>query len=411
MLWSLASALGGLCLPAAADTQEEPQDQETFIREGVQEPAEEAGELVDAGDLKLDLQFAIRFNLFHKSWNAGPEKDGARFDTIMLGVDASYKQVFTSVQYRFYDGYNMLHHGYVGYRFDDTSEIQIGVTQKPFGLLPYASHNYFFNLTYYVGLEDDYDLGAKFLLDRGPFELQCAFFFRDEGNYFGNSIDSARYSYDVVKSGPSELGAVGVTMPRTNQERNQFDLRLAWTFEHGEECSTQIGCSGEWGQLLNGTTGRSGYHWAAAAFLNGDYGPFNLQFQVTRFSNRPENPPGQDSSFVIRGAYDAPYKVAAEGWLFLADIAYEVPIKIPLFDTVTLYTDYSYLFKNDSAFRDSQQLVVGSSWAAGPALIFVDFAFGRNHSWLGPDYSNALAEGGPDGEWELRFNINVGFYF
>jgi hypothetical protein len=413
LLRSLAAVVGVTgCLPAVADTQDDEVPAETVIGDASQDPNDEGQEEKESAEsLQLDFRFALRVNLFNKSWVTGSDRSEAQFDTIMLGLDASHGQAFTSWQYRFYDGYNMLHHGYVGYRFDDESEVQIGVQQNPFGLLPYASHNYFFNLSYYVGLEDDYDLGAKLILDRKPLDLQFAYYLRDEGSYDGDSIDSARYSYDIVETDASELGAAGVTTPRTNQERNQFNARLAYTVEHGDLGSTEIGCSAEWGQIRNDTTGRSGDHWAAAVHLNGNYDRFNLQLQAARFSNNPENPPGQDDRFIVRGAYDAPYKVAAEGWLFVANLAYKLPIEGPPFDAITLYTDYSYLLKSESAFSDSQQFVVGASLEAGPALIYIDFAFGKNHPWLGPDYPAALAEGDPNADWELRFNVNVGFYF
>jgi 2-keto-4-pentenoate hydratase/2-oxohepta-3-ene-1,7-dioic acid hydratase in catechol pathway len=367
MLWSFTVAVGTcVARPVLADTDDEPDAVEPVA---VQDPDDEGHQEPETDDsLQLDLKFAMRVNLFHKSWVIGSDRSKAEFDTIMLGLNASYRQGFTSWQYRFYDGYNMLHHGYFGYRFDDRSEIQVGVHQKPFGLLPYASHNWFFNLTYYCGLEDDYDLGAKLILDRKPLDLQLAYYLRDEGNYYGDSIDSARYSYDIVETDPSELGAAGVTTPRTNKERNQLNARLTWTFEHGKLGSTEIGCSGEWGQIRNEAAGRTGYHWAAAVHLNGNYDQFNLQLQAIRFTNHPENPPGQDDRFIVRGAYDAPYKVAAEGWLFVSNLSYKLPFEIPLFDAITLYTDYSYLLKSESSYSDSQQVVVGTSLAAGPAL-------------------------------------------
>jgi hypothetical protein len=409
MLCCLASALGTVAsLPARADP---PDEQEAVEAAAPLDPDDEGLDEQEPTSLELDFNLAFRVNFFRKSWETGSAESGSDWDTVMLGLDASHGQFFTSSQYRFYDGYNMLHHGYVGYRFDDTSELQVGVTKKPFGLLPFASHNYFFNLTYYVGMEDDYDLGAKLILDRKPFDLRLAYYLRDEGSYDGDSIDSARYSYDIVETDAGELGAAGVSTRRDNQERNQLNARLAYTIEHEGVGSTEIGCSGEWGQIRNDTTDRNGYHWAAAAHLNGNYDRFNLQLQAAYFRNRPENPPGQDDRFVVRGAYDAPYKVAAEGWLFVANLAYRLPLEGPPLDAITFYADYAYLLKSEDAFSDSQQFVVGASVEAGPALIYIDLAFGKDHPWLGPDYSTALAEGGPDADWELRFNVNVGFYF
>ena len=74
-----------------------------------------------------------------------------------------------SFEYRYYrdkhaDGhdYFVLHDAWIGARISEY-QLQAGVTKVPFGILPYASHNWFFQLGYYVGLEDDCDLGVKYL--------------------------------------------------------------------------------------------------------------------------------------------------------------------------------------------------------------------------------------------------------
>lgn len=55
----------------------------------------------------------------------------------------------------------MLREGWIGYRFSDSHRLQIGLTTVPFGILPYTGNNYFFNLNYYAGLEDDADMGIN----------------------------------------------------------------------------------------------------------------------------------------------------------------------------------------------------------------------------------------------------------
>ena len=82
-----------------------------------------------------------------------------------------------------------------------------------------------------------------------------------------------------------------------------------------------------------------------------------------------------------------------------------------LVDSLTFYDNFSYLKKSEQSFADSQQNVVGVLIASGKVFTYVDAAFGKNHPWLGPDYGRALAEGDPEARWELRFNINVGYYF
>ncbi|MFR7808906.1 MAG: hypothetical protein ACLU4N_06315 [Butyricimonas faecihominis] len=38
-----------------------------------------------------------------------------------------------------------------------------GLTGVPFGIQPIASHNFFLQIAYYIGLEDDSDMGIKYL--------------------------------------------------------------------------------------------------------------------------------------------------------------------------------------------------------------------------------------------------------
>ena len=364
-------------------------------------------------DTKLKVGGALRLNAFSKSWDdANRDKLGdLESDTFRINVDGSYSEILVSAEYRLYSGYSMLHHGYVGYAFDDESEVHIGVHRKPFGLLPYASHNWFFDLTYYLGMEDDYDAGIKYVRQVGNLDVQLAFYKNDEGSFTGDSVDSARYSYDVVKTDAIELSGSGVTTAQTNEETNQLNGRLAYTFDHGDKWSTEVGGSVEYGGLYNSTTARMGDHWATAMHLNGNYSQFNVMLEWVQYEFDPKNPAGSDDGFVIMGAYDAPYKVASRGDVVLANVAYTIPFENSNIDSVKIYANYSRLMKDIDGFPDSQQFVVGSLVAAGPLWTYFDFAFGKNHPWLGPEYGAALAEGAPAADWELRFNINVGYYF
>ncbi|WP_423738257.1 hypothetical protein [Christiangramia salexigens] len=72
-----------------------------------------------------------------------------------------------------------------GYRINEEDEVQLGLSQVPFGIQQYNSHNWFFNLTYYMGLEDDHDMGVKFLHVGDDFEYQLAFYKNSEELQFG----------------------------------------------------------------------------------------------------------------------------------------------------------------------------------------------------------------------------------
>lgn len=359
---------------------------------------------------KLRLGGALTINTLYQSWERGARQMDLALGTFALGIRASYMQLGASAEYRLHAGYNMLHHGYVSYRFGEHAELQLGVHRSPFGMLPYASNSWFFNLTYYVGFEDDYDSGIKLLLPLGDLDIQLAYYRADEGSFIGKSVDSARYSYDLVVSDAAELGEPG-NARHDNQEQHQFNARIAYTFRHGDGLATEFGLSGEAGRVRNGVTKRNGYRAAAAAHMNGNYRGLSIQMEALRYVHSLRNPAGVDGSTVVMGAYDFPQRVASEAWVFLANVAYRFRIGIPPFDSLTVYNDFSHLMKSEPGFADSQENVLGALLAAGPVFTYLDFAAGKNHPWFGGHPINALGAGDPDARWHLRANLNVGYYF
>ncbi len=369
----------------------------------------------NAQDDSLKIGGALRLNAFYKTWE-GEEGNRSRggdvaFDTFRLNVDAQLSQMLLSAEYRLYAGYSMLHHGWVGYAFSDATQLQLGVHQVPFGVLPYASHNWFFSLPYYLGFEDDYDLGLKLVHAQGPWNVQLAFYKNSEGSFTGSSTDSARYSYDVVQVSSANPAEAYLEVDSANRESNQFNARGTYTLEHGELGRTELGLSAQVGQIFNGVTRKNGLAWAGALHVDGYYGPFNVRLEAIRYGYDLENPEGQDERFVTVGAYDAPYKVASRAMLYAAGISYELPVSWGPISKLTFYDDFSLLDKRDDAFVDSQQNVLGVMITAGPVYTYLDVASGKNQAWLGSNYGSAFAEGDPDASWETRFNLNVGYYF
>ncbi|MFO8085411.1 MAG: hypothetical protein R6U27_13955 [Desulfobacterales bacterium] len=341
---------------------------------------------------------ALRVNYAHQSFSEASEskKGDMAFDIFRLDIDGSYNDLLISAQYRWYSYQDVIHHGWIGYNFSEKWQGQLGVTQVPFGLLPYASHNWWFGVPYYVGLEDDYDMGLKLIRSDGPWDLQMAFFKNEE---WGNASKLERYSYDVVRA----LG-------QENEETNQFNLRLAYTFKHGSFGSTELGVSGQWGQLYNNTTDDEGDHWAAAAHLNGFYGPFNLMLEAIRYEYNPENPPGIDNDIIMMGAFADAFPVAAEGSIYVANLSYNFPVDWGPITSLTFYDDYSILVKDESDFENSQINTLGCLISANPVYVYVDLIMGKNMIYLdGPQ--DSLAAGNRGHGWHTRFNVNVGYYF
>jgi hypothetical protein len=358
---------------------------------------------------------AFRFNYIYKDWDEDFQGLGElAFDTarINLDLDDDASPMSGSFEYRYYrdkfaDGhdYSMIHHAWIGRKFGERREVQAGITKVPFGILPYASHNWFFQLPYYLGFEDDYDLGVKFIGDYAPWNIQAAYFARDEGNYFGDSDDSARYAYDLVREGTNG-----------NAERNQFNGRLAYTMEPREGYSTEIGVSLMVGDISNDNPlGGDGSRYAMAAHLVGNYDRWNLMLQAIHYNFDLNNDPNRDASpngsFVVLGAYDAEYYVASVASVYTAGLAYTLPVDWQRIKSLTFYNDFSLMDKQESDFHDSMQNVLGCAVDAEPFYIYIDLAMGKYHPWRGGDWTTALASGGLESDWHTRFNINVGLYF
>lgn len=358
----------------------------------------------------LTLGGAVRFNAYQKSW-VKPDKASSfvDVDTFRLNTDLFYKGMLMSAEYRFYTNYSMLHHAYIGYAHGDLFEFQAGIVQAPFGNLTWASHNWFFILPYYVGLEDDYDMGVKFRLTHAGWNVQAAFLFNDEGHFIGRSADSARYSYDVVKETVDLDGDGTPEFGGQHEEKYQGNLRLSWTADHGKGAgATEVGVSGQVGGLYNRRTDRFGTHVAGAVHVDSSFFGVNVKAEALYFNHLLADDP---ADAVVMGAYDAPYLVAKEAFVVGGGVAYTLPVKRNLVDYVQFYTDVSWMHKPAAGHHDSIMITPGFLLAAKYVFMYTDLAIGRNHPWIGGDWNTSLAQGDPDAGFEVRFNVNLGFYF
>ncbi|MFO7188317.1 MAG: hypothetical protein DIU74_001385 [Pseudomonadota bacterium] len=357
---------------------------------------------------------AVRFNYHQNDYTAGYGGRGKLdFDTARINVDYRDGAFVASAEYRYYrsraakDGRfvqrfggdsedtHFLRHAWLGWRAGG-DEFQAGLNKMPFGALPFASHSYFFQLPYYAGLEDAYNLGLKYEASRGDWRAHLAFYLRPGPDGHGQSKDSARYTYNVV-----ETDASG------NRERNTAVARLARVVRHGAQASTEIGLSVLAGEVPDRLSDKTGRRWAAALHAQGNYGRWGLKLEAIRYRYRLKS---AEDKVVTMGAYDAPYEVAAAGTFLVAGLSYRLPVNRGPLETVTLYFDWSMLHKDTGRFPHSRQNLIGAAWTLGNWLVYTDLGFGKHHPFLGPDYGTALGRGGND-EWHRRFNINIGFYF
>lgn len=349
---------------------------------------------------KFKLGGALRFNYNFCDWKPGHRDRGGDFgfDVLYFKLSGSYRNIILSADYRFYSkdfGGPMLKYGWIGYQFNDKSQMQLGLTGVPFGIQPIASHNFFLQIAYYIGLEDDSDMGIKYLYQGDTWDFTFAFFKNADELLFGsdNETSDDRYGYDVAGR---------------NKEINQINGQAFYKF--GESTRQRLGGSAEFGQLYNLDTRKNGTHYAFALHYELTTKRVSLKAQLTTYAMNPKNGEGDDDELISMTAYGTPYLVAAKANVYMLGAGYTIPVNRKFLKKIQVYNDFGWLDKQNNDYKDSFQNVTGCMLDGGPVCIYVDYALGKNHGWLGPNF-NGFGAGGESDSWHARFNVNVGYYF
>lgn len=383
----------------------------------------------DDDEPSLHIGGAVRYNMLLTSYESDIDAQSSQFTWDTWRINAIYDNpggIGLNFEYRFYPtfGTNFIKQGWLEYNFTESVQGQLGVTQVPFGNIQYNSHNWWFSLPYYVGLEDDHDMGFKLTKTSENWQWDFAYFFQAEpegpvggsGNFGVGG--SGRYSYDVIPGDNTSL-----------TERNQFNLRSAYQLGNGE-----IGGSVQYGQLYN--SAQESFDSQFAAALHGDFnaGNFNIKPQFAYYSMDATDNNGETLSTVYMGAYGIPYEVSTEAWIGTLGIAYSYDVDWGPITNLNFYNDFSYMQNTvgegttlratgntitlDDNFQPTIQNITGFLVSAGPVFTYFDIAQGVNQPWL-TDAENFGVGVGPghedlgigDSEYNIRFNINIGFYF
>lgn len=372
---------------------------------------------------------AVRYNTLWTNYESGPNKLNPQitWDTWRLNVDGSLSGIDISFEYRFYPtfGSHFIHHGYLGYAFSENVYMKLGVSQVPFGISKFASHSWWFQGAYYVGLEDDYDMGLKFDFTLSEkLELSLAYYRQaePEGPRFGGDVTfgnagSGRYSYDIVSGTGAIVGNDGETLmtPASLRELNQGNARLIYQINKDFE----VGLSGQVGGIYNSVLDKSELGTAFAAHLVGDFGGLNIKLEYVDYNYRAKADNGQDLDVVQMGAYGYEYNggenytggVAAKASIYMAGIAYTIPVKFGPVSSIQPYVDYTLIDKANKNFHNTQHLIPGFLISAGPVYAYVDYAMGKNQPWLTESFGKGLGSGVENPDWNKRFNVNIGYYF
>ncbi|MBW8190593.1 OprO/OprP family phosphate-selective porin [Neiella marina] len=350
----------------------------------------------------VELGGAVRFQYSYEAYDSDNKDRGGDFDfdTFRLDLNGNVGDVILSAQYRWFDYMDVIHHAWVGYNFYEEQQARIGITKVPFGILPYASHNFFFSANYYVGLEDDYDMGVNYSYVTASDQLDLAFYKNDEqGGIDGYVSDrSERYSYDVVGV---RLEGEGIFDVPTLQaaETNTLNGRYAHIFNF-DQMAVEVGVSGQVGQLEL-DQGKDGDHFAAALHSVIDVGQWNIQLQASTYEYDVD---GMNVDQMVVGAYAFFDTIAAEADLYLANIAYSQPVQWGPVSNLTFYNDYTLVSGKSGNLEDTFMNVTGVAVTAGGLYTYFDYVMAENQPFIGGSMAG-------DGDTEHRFNANFGYYF
>lgn len=347
---------------------------------------------------------AVRVNYSYEDFDDDNADRGGDFDFDLFRIDVSgsYEDLSYSAQYRWFEYMNVIQHAWIGYNFTEQQQGKVGVTQVPFGILTYASNSYFFSSNFYLGLEDDYDMGLNYTYTGDKNRLDLAFYKNDEqGGLDGYVSDRTdRYAYDVV--GIRLEGEDAYAAPTDGYEAaelNTFNARYAHNFAFND-VAVELGASVQAGQLeiANGTDGDN-----VAAAIHGvvNYDRWNVKLQMTDYKYDVD---GMDVERIVVAAYHFYDSIPAEATTYIANVAYSLPVDIGPISNLTFYNDYSVVTDKSADLDDTFMNVTGMAITAGGLYTYVDFVVGKNQPFIGGTMVG-------DGDTNKRFNINFGYYF
>lgn len=376
------------------------EDKVDLLQKQVDKLLEEKKQQASEPNIKLGGAVRVQYSYEDYDKDNKDRKGDFDFDIFRLNLDGSIGDVILSAEYRWFDYMDVVHHAWVGYNFTEEQQGRLGVTKVPFGIQPYASHSYFFSANYYVGLEDDYDMGVNYTYKSVNDQLDLAFYKNDEqGGIDGYVSDrSERYSYDIV--GVRVEGEGIYDEPSLEAaENNTFNLRYAHTF-NVNDISIEAGLSGQVGELeLESDV--DGDHYAAAVHSVINYNRWNIQLQVSDYKYDVD---GMDVEQMVVGAYAFYDSIAAEATSYLANVSYSLPVQIGPISNFTFYNDYTLINEKSGNLEDTFMNVTGVAITAGGLYTYVDYVIAENQPFIGGTMVG-------DGDNEKRFNINFGYYF
>ncbi len=381
----------------------------------------------------LNIGGAIRANYVNGDYSSdgsdaaqrGDNGGNFELDTFRINLDYADGPFIGKAEYRWYNGYNMLHTGWLGYNLDENRQVQVGLNRVPFGVGAYGPANsWFFDQHYYVGLSDDMDYGIKYTWSQDNLAVDLAYYLQAEHSFVGATEESARYSYDIIDNGD----------PYSHyEESHQVNARFIYTIE-SDRYANDLGVSLQYGRLdADEAFAEDADAFAVSAHSKATLDAWTLMLQLSYYDYGTDykesatdgagNPLSDD--LVTMGAYDFAWPVASKGTIPAIALSYTLEPEVEWIDSLTFYNDYSVILKDGSDmngdFNDSALNATGVAIANGGWYIYVEYAYSNGNFFIGDEgdaYGDTYAESSVgdfganrNDDWNGRFNINFGYYF
>jgi len=312
-------------------------------------------------DVDWTLAGHFRVNSDHRSW-VTEEQTRSQLETIKLVANLTFDSgsaINIDVRHHQNVPMNAVRYAEFDWHLSEKENIRVGITRVPFGIQDFLSDSFWFSINYYLGLEDDYDLGAVYQAVKGKHRWQLGYFISDELTQAGN-FD--RYSFDVAS-------IEGFRFKEDGQINVYYDYNPILI----GDSRSKLGFSLQHGQVTNTDTNTSQNHYGLSAFFRQPYGPWQTTLQISHY--RYDIPNRSD---VVFSSFTFSYPLIRKANSYVLNQSYKVTNLPSFLDSLLLYSEYGIVISGEQNARSSVQWVTGGSFTKGPFVFYLDYVYGRN---------------------------------
>lgn len=300
-------------------------------------------------------------NMDYRDW-VSTDKTRIEFESLKFTGNAALDSGDAiNFDVRHYDNViiNVVRYAEYQWNIDQQSHLKLGITRVPFGIQNFLSDSFWFSINYYLGLEDDYDLGGVYSQHIGAHQFKLGYFLTDE---IANSGSFKRFSFDVASVGEFRY-----------KEDGQINFHYQYApVVSGKQAGT-VGVSLQWGEIHNNANGDSDTHYAWSLFYRHPYGNWQTTAQISQY--RYDVAGQQNIQF---SAFDSPYPVIKKANSYVLNQSYRVTEPPALIDSILAYTEIGVVHSEEQGARNSVQWVTGANFTSGNFVFYLDYIYGKN---------------------------------